>query len=67
MNEDVVRQKCEQFARSLGVPCFIVFGWKKDEATTGEQYGFVYSRHKMPPKVALQGMLWAVGDIVKKT
>lgn len=75
MTEDEVRQKCEEFVKSLGMPCFIVFGWeKKNEAEAAEeapkantkQYGMVSSYHEMPVPAVVKGMTWALSDIVNK-
>ena len=73
MNEEEVRKKCEAFVQSLGIPSFIVFGWKKadlkDEKTgkATAQYGMVSSYHKMPSQAVVKGMTWALNDIVNKT
>ncbi|MCK5020401.1 MAG: hypothetical protein KAS32_25420 [Candidatus Peribacteraceae bacterium] len=69
MQEDEVRNKCEEFVKSLGMPCFIVFGWEKSE-DSGEkqkQYGMVSSYHKMPVPAVVKGMTWALTDIVNKS
>jgi|TARA_B100002003_G_C14106337_1_gene532144 hypothetical protein len=63
MNEEEVRQKCEAFVQSLGVSCFIVFGWEKED----QQYGMVSSYHKMPVQAVIKGMSWALNDIVNKS
>ncbi|PIR53137.1 hypothetical protein COU76_02800 [Candidatus Peregrinibacteria bacterium CG10_big_fil_rev_8_21_14_0_10_49_10] len=62
MNEQEVREKCEAFVQSLGVSCFIVFGWEKAD----RQFGMVSSYHKMPIQAVIKGMSWALNDIVSK-
>jgi hypothetical protein len=70
MNEEEVRKKCEAFVQSLGMPCFIVFGWEKkdDEAKSvnQKQYGMVSTYHEMPTPAVVKGMTWALSDIVNK-
>ena len=73
MDEQHIREKCEQFLKSLGVPGFIVFGWEKGETVNPEtkksqkQYGVISSYHKMPKEALLKGMAWAMNDVVNKT
>ncbi len=62
-SEDDIRQKCEAFLQSLGVPAFLVFGWEKEEG----EYGMVSSYHEMPANAVVKGMTWALTDIVNKT
>ncbi|MDA1209289.1 MAG: hypothetical protein O2904_04645 [bacterium] len=73
MNEEDVRKKCEEFVQGLGVPCFLVFGWKKEEAEQkvdrkkNAAFGMVSSYHKMPSQAVIKGMSWALNDIVNKS
>lgn len=69
MHNDDVQQKCEAFLNSLGVPGFIVFGWRKDELgpDAKAQYGVVSSFHEMPPNAAVKGITWALSDFVQKS
>ncbi|MBT3293587.1 hypothetical protein HN512_01675 [Candidatus Peregrinibacteria bacterium] len=68
MNEQEVREKCEAFVKSLGMPCFIVFGWEKQDVSNDDkkQYGMVSSYNKMPTPAVVKGMTWALNDIVTK-
>lgn len=66
MNEEEVRNKCEAFVKSLGMPCFIVFGWEKEVDEEQKQYGMVSSYHEMPTPAVIKGMTWALSDIVNK-
>ena len=63
MDQTEVQQKIEAFLASLGVPGFIVFGWKK----TDTEYGFVSSAREIPPAAAVKGLTWALNDFVQKT
>ncbi|MBI3331420.1 hypothetical protein HYZ99_00485 [Candidatus Peregrinibacteria bacterium] len=62
MDNEEIQQKCTEFVKSLGIPGFIVFGWQKP----GDQFGFVYSNHKMPPPVVIKGMSFVLNDFVNK-
>lgn len=66
MHEEEVRAKCEAFVKSLGMPCFIVFGWEKESDENQKQYGMVSSYHEMPSPAIIKGMTWALSDIVNK-
>lgn len=63
MDQEEVQQKIEGFLRELGVPSFIVFGWKKGD----KEFGIVSSHHNMPPNAAIKGMSWALNDFISKT
>ena len=69
MDNAEVQKKCEDFLRSLGVPGFIIFGWKKGEPVQGQQaeYGVVSSYHQVPKEAAMKGMTWALADFVKRS
>lgn len=70
MDEKEIQQKVEAFLQSLGIPSFIVFGWKKgaDPNVKGkEQFGLISSFHKMPTNAAVKGMSWALNDFVSRT
>ena len=69
MDNAEVQKKCEDFLRSLGVPGFIIFGWKKGAAEKGQQaeYGVVSSYHQVPKEAAIKGMTWALADFVKRS
>jgi hypothetical protein len=58
-----IQKRIEAFLKELGIPSFIVFGWKK----TNQNFGIVWSQHQMPPNVAIKGLTWALHDIVGKT
>lgn len=62
LNNNDIEKKCEEFLRSLGVPGFIVFGWKKPN----EEFGIVSSYHEMPKNVAVKAMSWALYDFVNR-
>lgn len=63
MNQEEVQKKVEAFLQELGVPSFIVFGWKK----TGKEFGVVSSHHEIPPNAAIKGMSWALNDFIGKS
>jgi len=63
MDQKEIQKKVEQFLKELGVPSFIVFGWKK----TDKEFGFVSSQHKMPPNVAIKGMSWALNNFINRS
>lgn len=57
-----IERKCQEFLKQLGVPGFIVFGWKKQN----EEFGVVSSYHEMPKNVAVKAMSWALFDFTNK-
>lgn len=63
MDNDEIQKKCEQFLKSLDVPGFIIFGWKKDE----QEFGLVSSYHEVPANAAIKGLSWALNDFISKT
>jgi hypothetical protein len=63
MDNEEIQQKCDEFLRVLGVPGFIVFGWKKNE----EEFGLVSSYHEVPVNAAIKGLAWALTDFINKT
>lgn len=62
-DNDEIQRKCEQFLHELGIPGFIVFGWKKE----GTEFGVVSSFHEMPVNAAVKGMTWVLNDFVTKS
>jgi hypothetical protein len=69
MDNAEIQKKCEAFLKSLGVPGFLVFGWKKSPSANSEQaeFGVVSSYHQMPKDAAIKGMTWALHDFVNKS
>ncbi|MBU0766262.1 hypothetical protein KKF55_00540 [Patescibacteria group bacterium] len=69
MEQEEIQKKVETFLQGLGVPSFIVFGWKKDKGDDPEhaQFGVVSSYHKVPTNVAIKGMSWALNDFIAKS
>ncbi len=63
MDQLEIQKKIEAFLAELGVPSFIVFGWKK----TDSEFGVVSSHHQIPPKAAIKGMSWALNDFINKS
>ncbi|MCB9808757.1 hypothetical protein H6770_05925 [Candidatus Peribacteria bacterium] len=63
MNQAEVQKKVEAFLQELGVPSFIVFGWKKND----KEFGVVSSHHEIPPNAAIKGMSWALNDFINKS
>ena len=63
MNEEDIQKKVEEFLKSLDVPGFIVFGWKKDE----DQFGIISSFHEMPVKPAIKGISSVLNNFIQKT
>ncbi|MBM3231273.1 hypothetical protein FJZ28_03005 [Candidatus Peregrinibacteria bacterium] len=69
MEQSEIQKRIEDFLKELGVPSFIVFGWKKTPAGVPGQaeFGVVSSYHQIPPNAAIKGMSWALSDFVGKT
>lgn len=63
MDQPEIQQKVEAFLKELGIPSFIVFGWKKSD----KEFGIVSSHHEVPPNAAIKGMSWALNDFIQKT
>ena len=62
MDQAELRKRIEAFLKDLGIPSFIVFGFKKDE----KEFGFISSYRQVPPNVAIKGLTWALNDFVQK-
>lgn len=62
MDHAAVQRQCEALLRGIGVPGFIIFGWKKGE----KEFGVVSSYRDMPKDAAIKGMTWALHDFVNK-
>lgn len=63
MEHAEIQQKCEKFLEELGIPGFIVFGWKKDD----NQFGIVHSYKDTPPNAAIKGLVWVLNDFINRT
>ena len=63
MDQKEIQKRVEAFLKELGVPSFIVFGWKKTE----KEYGIVSSHHEIPASAAIKGMSWALNDFINKS
>ena len=63
MDNAEVQKRCEAFLKELGVPGFIIFGWKKAD----QQFGVVSSHYQMPKDAAVKGMAWALHDFVNRS
>lgn len=63
MDNAEIQKKCEAFLKELGVPAFLVFGWRKKE----NEFGVVSSYHQIPKDAAMKGMTWALHDFVNKS
>ncbi len=62
MDQKEIEKRVAEFLKSLGVPAFIIFGWQKAD----KEFGVVSSQHKMPPKVAIKGISWALNDVINR-
>jgi len=62
MDQAELQKRIEAFLKDLGIPSFIVFGFKKDE----KEFGFISSYRQVPPNVAIKGLTWALNDFVQK-
>ena len=62
MEQEEIQSRINAFLKDLGIPSFIVFGWKKDE----KDFGIIWSQHQVPPKVAIKGLSWALNDVISK-
>lgn len=58
-----IEKKIEVFLAQLGVPGFIVFGWKDADS----DFKVVSSFKDIPPHAAIKGLSWALHDFVNKT
>ena len=68
MDQPDIQKRIEAFLQELGVPSFIVFGWKKGADAEGKaQFGIVSSYHKVPPQAAIKGMSWALNDFISRS
>lgn len=56
-----VQRKCEEFLRTLDVPCFVIFGWEKDD---GDTFGIVSSFHQMPVQTATKALAGVLHEFV---
>lgn len=63
MDHSDIQQKVENFLRELGVPGFIVFGYKK----TDQEFEIVSSFNEMPTNAAIKGMSKVLHDFVERT
>lgn len=63
MDQEVIQKKCEEFLAQLGVPGFIVFGWKK----SNDEFSVVSSYKETPPHAAIKGLSWALNDFINKS
>lgn len=62
MDQPELQKRIEAFLKDLGIPSFIVFGFKKDE----KEFGFISSYRQVPPNVAIKGLTWALHDFAQK-
>lgn len=62
MDNQQIQKRCAALLEELGVPGFIVFGWKKEN----DEFGVVYSFRKSPPNAVVKGLSWALNDITQK-
>lgn len=62
MDQPELQKRIEAFLADLGIPSFIVFGWKKNE----KEFGFISSYRQVPPNVAIKGLTWALHNFVNK-
>lgn len=69
MDNAEIQKRCEAFLKELGVPGFVIFGWKKTPSTSSgqAQFGVVSSYNQMPKDAAIKGMTWALHDFVNRT
>jgi hypothetical protein len=63
MDNESIQKQCNELLKNLGVPGFIVFGFKKPE---NNQFGVVYSTKDTPPPVVVKCMSWALNDFSNK-
>ncbi len=63
MDHADIQKKCEAFLAELGIPCFIIFGWKEDQ----EKVSLVSSYKDMPVNAAIKGLSWALSDLANKS
>jgi hypothetical protein len=61
-NDDVIQQKVEEFLKTLGIPGFIVFAYKKDE----KNFQIVSSYNKMPKVAAVKGLSKVLYEFVDR-
>ena len=63
MQQDDIQKKCEELLTQLGIPGFVIFGWKKSDT----EFGMVQAYREVPVPAAIKGLSWALNDLVAKT
>lgn len=61
MDQPEVQKKVEAFLKELGIPGFIVFGYKKED----DKYQIVSSYNEMPKNAAIKGMSTVLHELIK--
>jgi hypothetical protein len=61
-NDAVIQKKVEEFLKALGIPGFIVFGYKKDD----QNFQIVSSYNKMPKIAAVKGLSKVLHEFVER-
>lgn len=62
MDQSEVQQRVEAFLKDLGVPGFIVFGYKKKDDT----FEIVSSYNEMPKNAAIKGLSRVLNDFIDR-
>ncbi len=60
-NSEQVKKQCQDFLDTLGVPGFIILGWKQPDNT----FEVVQSMKEMNPVAYTKGVVWALNEATK--
>ncbi|MBI1812307.1 hypothetical protein HY285_00450 [Candidatus Peregrinibacteria bacterium] len=63
MQQDDIQKRLDDFLAELGIPGFVIFGWKKSE----DEFGVASSYRDVPAPAAIKGVSWALNDLINKT
>jgi hypothetical protein len=63
MDHAHIQKQVEEFLRSLGVPGFIVFGYK----TSKDEFAIVSSYNEMPTNAAIKGLSKVLSEFIDRT
>lgn len=63
MDQPDIQAQVEKFLKDIGVPGFIVFGYKKD----AQEFAIVSSYHEMPANAAIKGLSKVLHEFIERT
>ncbi|HLD63573.1 MAG TPA: hypothetical protein VI913_01620 [Candidatus Peribacteraceae bacterium] len=62
MDQANIQKQVEEFLKSLGVPGFIVFGYKTEK----DQFSIVSSYNEMPTNAAIKGLSRVLAEFTER-